>query len=153
MARARRKKAIIHPVRRKRLVILVLVFGGLSLAVGLAMQALNQNINLFYPPDQIVNGEAPKNIQIRAGGMVKNGSVQRSETGLDVRFILSDNIGSEFPVQYTGILPDLFREGQGILATGNLMEDGSFHAVEVLAKHDENYMPPELEGMHKSDDS
>jgi len=80
--------------------------------------------------------------------MVLEGSIERPGAGLDVRFVVTDYQGSSFPVNYTGILPDLFREGQGILATGHLARDGVFVAEEVLAKHDENYMPPELEGMH-----
>lgn len=142
-----------HPDRRKRLLIIVGVFIGLALAVALAMQALNENINLFYPPDEIVSGHAPRNIQIRAGGMVKMGSVGRVDAGLEVSFVISDLKGSEFKVKYTGILPDMFREGQGVLATGKLLDDGSFKAVEVLAKHDENYMPPELLGMGQNNDS
>ncbi len=150
MTRTRRG---MHPVRRKRLIIVVFVFSGLALAVALAMQALNENINLFYPPDEIVGGHAPLNTQIRAGGMVKMGSVRRTAEGVDVEFVISDLKNSEFVVTYTGILPDMFREGQGVLATGRLLDDGSFLAVEVLAKHDENYMPPELIDMGKNNDS
>ena len=86
--------------------------------------------------------------RIRAGGMVMDGSVVRGANGLDVSFVLTDYQGSEFEVRYSGILPDLFREGQGVLVQGELASDGVFHAREVLAKHDENYMPPELAGMH-----
>jgi len=142
-----------HPVRRKRLLVIVFVFAGLALAVALAMQALNENINLFYPPDEIVSGSAPRNVQIRAGGMVKMESVSRVDEGLEVSFVISDLKGSEFEVRYSGILPDMFREGQGVLATGKLLDDGSFAAVEVLAKHDENYMPPELLDMGQNNDS
>jgi len=148
-----RTRSGMHPVRRNRLLVIVFVFAGLALAVALAMQALNENINLFYPPDEIVSGHAPLNVQIRAGGMVKMNSVSRTSQGLEVSFLISDLKGSEFKVRYTGILPDMFREGQGVLATGKLLDDGSFEAIEVLAKHDENYMPPELLGMGQNNDS
>ena len=137
-----------HPLRRKRLTVIGFVLVGVAVTVGLVLTALQDNINLFYPPDAVVAGEAPVGPRIRAGGMVLEGSVQREGEGLDVRFVLTDHAGSEFEVLYTGILPDLFREGQGILATGRLQGDGVFLAEEVLAKHDENYMPPELAGMH-----
>ena len=110
----------------------------------LALMALNENINLFYAPDQIVKGEAPIGQMIRAGGMVKLGSIDRSTTDLKVRFVVSDMKASEFTMQYEGVLPDLFREGQGVIARGVLNTSGEFLAEEVLAKHDENYMPPEL---------
>jgi cytochrome c-type biogenesis protein CcmE len=114
-----------------------------SVAVGLALFALEQNINLFYSPTQIATGEAPHGARIRAGGMVVEGSVVRDTQSLLVRFDLTD-FAESVPVEYTGILPDLFREGQGIVAQGSLDERGVFTAVEVLAKHDENYMPPEV---------
>lgn len=133
-----------HPVRRKRLLIVVFVLAGLSVTAALALRALDENINLFYPPDQVVGGEAPVGKRIRAGGMVLEGSVTRAADALDVAFVLTDRRGSNVEVRYAGILPDLFREGQGILVTGELDRDGVFHAEEVLAKHDENYMPPEL---------
>ena len=106
--------------------------------------ALNQNINLFYSPEEIIAGEAPVDRVIRAGGMVVDGSVVRSSSDLGVTFEISDLRESQVTVQYRGILPDLFREGQGIIARGRLMGDGIFFADEVLAKHDENYMPPEI---------
>jgi len=106
--------------------------------------ALNQNINLFYSPEEIIAGEAPVDRVIRAGGMVVDGSVVRSSSDLGVTFEISDLRESQVTVQYRGILPDLFREGQGIIARGRLMGDGIFLADEVLAKHDENYMPPEI---------
>ena len=134
-----------HPVRRQRLILVGLAFAGVALTVALALTALQDNINLFYPPDAIARGEAPIDARIRAGGMVKDGSVERATDSLEVRFVLSDLAGSDVPVLYDGILPDLFREGQGIVATGRLGADGVFVASEVLAKHDENYMPPELE--------
>ena len=133
-----------HPKRKQRLTLVAFLFAGVALAVGLALFALNENINLFYPPDQIARGEAPVDQRIRAGGMVLEGSVQRDPGSLAVRFTLSDMAGHDVPVVYEGILPDLFGEGQGIVATGRLRANGTLEASEVLAKHDENYMPPEL---------
>jgi cytochrome c-type biogenesis protein CcmE len=127
---------------------LLVAVGGTTTAL---MLALEQNINMFYPPAQVVAGEAPAGETIRAGGMVMEGSVQRAPDSLQVSFVLSDFQGSDFTVVYTGILPDLFREGQGILVQGELQRDGTFMAQEVLAKHDENYMPPELLDMASSD--
>lgn len=136
-----------NPKRRNRLTVVLFLVTGAAVTVGLALMALNENLNLFYPPDQIVGGAAPLDTRIRAGGMVMDGTVERAANGLDVRFVVTDHAGSEFPVRYSGILPDLFREGQGILVQGQLGRDGVFVADEVLAKHDENYMPPELAGM------
>jgi cytochrome c-type biogenesis protein CcmE len=141
-----------NPVRRNRLFMLVFIVAGAAVTVGLVLVALNENINLFYPPDKLVAGEAPFNTRIRAGGMVEDGSVRRIGEGLTVEFVLTDHAGSAFPVQFTGILPDLFREGQGILVLGELRENGIFRAQEVLAKHDENYMPPELAGLMAAGD-
>jgi len=139
-----------HPVRRNRLFAVLFLVAGAAATAALVLVALNENINLFYPPDQVVGGDAPLNTRIRAGGMVEDGSVSRIGDGLTVQFVLTDHQGSSFPVRYTGILPDLFREGQGILVLGELQEDGVFSAREVLAKHDETYMPPELAGMKTS---
>ena len=136
--------------RRRRLTLIALVLLAAGSTIGLTLRALNSNINLFYAPDQIVGGEAPINQRIRAGGMVAEGSLVREAKGLMVRFEVTDRAGSVFEMGYEGILPDLFREGQGIVATGYLREDGRFMAEEVLAKHDENYMPPELAGMSES---
>ena len=137
-----------HPVRRRRLMIIVFLLLGLSVTAALVLTALEENINLFYPPDQVVAGEAPVGKRIRAGGMVLEGSVERADDSLDVAFVLTDRRGADVHVRYSGILPDLFREGQGILVTGELDGSGVFHASEVLAKHDENYMPPELLEAH-----
>jgi len=120
---------------------------GAGISVSLVLVALNENINMFYPPEAVVSGEAPVGAQIRAGGMVLDGSVSRDSSSLDVSFVLTDYVGSEFTVVYSGILPDLFREGQGIIVAGQIDEDGRFKASQVLAKHDENYMPPELADM------
>ena len=136
--------------RKQRLILIGYLFLGAAAVVGFLLLALEENVNLFYPPDKIVSGEAPVDKRIRAGGMVKEGSVKRSESrgdGLEVRFTVSDLGGADFDVLYTGILPDLFREGQGIVATGKLNDNGVFLAEQVLAKHDENYMPPELADM------
>lgn len=132
-----------HPQRKKRLILIVLVVLGVGIAVGLALSALQQNINLFYTPSQIAGGEAPMDARIRAGGMVVEGSVKRSPDSLDTEFEVSDG-DKQVIITYSGILPDLFREGQGIVALGRLNEDRVLIADEVLAKHDEEYMPPEV---------
>ena len=131
-------------IRRQRLIIVLFILGGVSAAVGLATYALQQNINLFFSPAQVVDGEAPSGQKMRLGGMVVVGSLARQEDSLRVRFDLTDYRGV-VTVVYEGILPDLFREGQGIVATGRLGEDRVFQAEEVLAKHDEKYMPPEVQ--------
>ena len=132
-----------HPQRKQKLFIILFMLSGIALAVGLMLVALKENINLFYTPTQIAAGEAPKNRTIRAGGMVVEGSVERVKDGLTVRFGVSDG-AKEIKISYTGILPDLFSEGQGIVALGSINNQGEFIASEVLAKHDENYMPPEV---------
>ena len=132
-----------NPQRKKRLLLIVALVVGVAIALGLALGALQQNINLFYTPTQIANGEAPVDTRIRAGGMVEKGSVQRSGDSLDVRFVVTD-FNKSVPITYRGILPDLFREGQGIVALGKLNAAGEVVADEVLAKHDEKYMPPEV---------
>ena len=132
------------PHRRNRLLLVVFLVLTSGSAVGLALRALNQNINLFYSPQQIVDGQAPVGQMIRAGGMVVNGSVKHADEGLTVDFVISDLKHAQVPVEYTGILPDLFREGQGVVARGKLNKNGVFVAQEVLAKHDEKYMPPEV---------
>lgn len=134
-----------HPIRKKRLTIVLFLLVGLSVAVGLTTYALRQNINLFYDPSQISAGEAPVDVRIRAGGMVEEGSVVRDSESLKVEFMVTDYSAS-VPVEYVGILPDLFAEGQGIVAMGRLNNEGRFVADQVLAKHDENYMPPEVAG-------
>lgn len=132
-----------NPVRKKRLFIILALLVGVGATVGLALSALQQNINLFYTPTQIASGEVPDGVRIRAGGMVKEGSLKRSADSLDVEFVVHDG-ASEVAMRYRGILPDLFREGQGIVALGRLNADNVLVADEVLAKHDENYMPPEV---------
>ena len=121
-----------------------------SAAIGLVTYALRGNINLFFPPAEVAAGKAPVGQSIRVGGMVAEGSVRRSDDSLRVRFDITD-FQATVPVVYEGILPDLFDEGQGAVASGVLDVDGVFQATEVLAKHDENYMPPEVaEALEKS---
>jgi len=135
-----------NPVRKRRLVLVTALLAGTALVIGLVLLGLRENINMFYLPSQVNNGEAPHDRSIRAGGMVLEGSWQRE--AMVSTFVLTDRQGAEFTVRYEGILPDLFREGQGVIVEGALGADGVFGAREVLAKHDENYMPPELAGMH-----
>ncbi|GLR63891.1 cytochrome c maturation protein CcmE [Marinospirillum insulare] len=131
------------PKRKQKLMLIGLMVGGLSLAIGLTLYALSSNINLFYAPTQIVAGEAPENAEIRAGGMVVEGSVERDTQSMKVRFAVTD-YNQEIWINYEKILPDLFREGQGVVAVGRLNEQGELVASQVLARHDENYMPPEV---------
>ena len=132
-----------HPKRKQRLMIVVGIVLAASAAIGLLVYALSDNLNLFYPPQAIAEGKAPTGQRIRAGGMVKAGSVERQSDGLTVRFIVTD-YSAEVIVEYTGILPDLFKEDDGVVVAGILNEQGIMVADEVLAKHDENYMPPEV---------
>jgi cytochrome c-type biogenesis protein CcmE len=125
------------------LLVVLFIVGFSSLAVGLVVYGLRGNINLFFPPAEIVAGKAPVGTPIRLGGMVVEGSVKRSEDSLRVEFDVTDYAATVTAV-YTGILPDLFAEGQGVVAAGKLDEQGVLQATEVLAKHDENYMPPEV---------
>lgn len=139
-----------HPIRKKRLTIVLFLLVGVSVAVALTTYALRQNINLFYDPSQIAEGEAPRDVRIRAGGMVEEGSVIRDPESLRVEFKVTDFTSSVL-MEYTGILPDLFAEGQGVVAMGRLDGNGRFVADQVLAKHDENYMSPEVkEAMDKA---
>lgn len=131
-----------NPKRKKRLIIVVALLAGVGLAVGLATYALRQNINLFYTPSQLVHKEAPEGRRIQVGGLVVQGSLKRAPDSLAVRFTVSD-LKNQVDVVYTGILPDLFREGQGIVANGRY-ENGVVQADQILAKHDEKYMPPQV---------
>ena len=133
-----------NAVRKQRLILVISILVGLAIACGLMFYALRQNINLFFTPQQVMAGEAPLDTQMRVGGLVEEGSVVRDQETLDVQFVLTDGKGS-FTVHYQGILPDLFREGQGIVANGTLISTNRFEAEEVLAKHDETYMPPEVQ--------
>jgi cytochrome c-type biogenesis protein CcmE len=119
------------------------IIAGVGIATAFALQAFQQNLLYYYSPTQILAGEAPDSRSFRVGGLVQDGSVQRAPGSLEVRFTLTD-FSNTVGVSYTGVLPDLFREGQGIIARGKLKDDGVFVAEEVLAKHDENYMPPEV---------
>ncbi|MBX2807347.1 MAG: cytochrome c maturation protein CcmE [Cellvibrionaceae bacterium] len=132
-----------HPLRKQRLFFVLFIVLFSSIAVLLMVYALRENINLFYPPSKIVAGEAPVAKTIRAGGCVLEGSVKRSATNLDVSFHISDG-RAEVEVRYRGILPDLFAEGEAAVVTGELDAQGVFYASQVLAKHDETYMPPEV---------
>lgn len=131
------------PKRKKRLTLVLVLLVGLTGAAALALTALQENMLFFYEPSRIVAGEAPLGRSIRVGGMVVDDSVVREPGSLKVQFTLTD-YAHEVPVHYEGLLPDLFREGQGIIARGTLSENGAFVAEEVLAKHDESYMPPEV---------
>lgn len=132
-----------HPVRRQRLFLVISIVAVASLAVGLLSYALRENINLFYPPAEIAAGGAPRNTAIRAGGMVVAGSIERARDSLAVSFLITDG-AANLEVQYSGILPDLFAEGEAAVVTGELNDQGVFEASRVLAKHDENYTPPEV---------
>lgn len=126
--------------RQNRMVLVALLVLGVSLTAYLGIKAFNENLLYFFSPTDVVEGKAPKGKSFRLGGLVATGSVKRD--GIKVEFDITDH-ANQFKVRYEGILPDLFREGQGIIATGSLKQ-GVFAASEVLAKHDENYMPPEV---------
>ena len=132
-----------HPKRKQRLIVALAIVVLSSVTIGLITYALSGNINLFYSPSQVAAGEAPIDRQIRVGGMVVEGSVRRASDRLETRFDVTDFVHS-VTVTYDGILPDLFAEGEGVVATGKLGANGVVTANEVLAKHDENYMPPEV---------
>jgi cytochrome c-type biogenesis protein CcmE len=126
--------------RQKRIALIVGGLASLAIAATLALNALDSNIALYVTPSEVVAGKAPQGKAFRIGGLVKEGSIKRQD--MTVRFIVTDTV-KEIPVAYTGILPDLFRDGKGAVVQGRLGGDGIFAATEVLAKHDENYMPPE----------
>ncbi len=128
--------------RQQRLVLILAAIAALAVAVGLILRALNSNISFFYTPTQVASGEAPKLKSFRLGGMVTSGSVVRVPNSLDVKFQVTD-MAKTVIVEYSGLLPDLFKEGKGVVVQGRMAEGGNFAASEVLAKHDENYMPPE----------
>ncbi len=131
------------PRRRQRMVFVCVLLVGVATAAVLTFLALGENMLYFFSPSQVKVGEVPAARNVRVGGLVVNGSVTRPGDGLTVQFDLTDN-AETISVRYRGILPDLFREGQGVVAMGQLSEGGIFDAEEVLAKHDENYMPPEV---------
>ena len=128
--------------RHKRIAIIVGALAGLGIAAGLVLNALQSNVAFFFTPTQVTSGEAPKNKAFRVGGMVREGSIKRDQ--MTVHFVITDT-AKEVAVSYTGILPDLFKEGKGAVVQGKLGPNGEFLATEVLAKHDENYMPPEAQ--------
>ncbi|HLW74863.1 MAG TPA: cytochrome c maturation protein CcmE [Gammaproteobacteria bacterium] len=131
------------PRRYKRLTAVLLVLIGVGVATALGLTAFRKNLLYYYTPSQVAAGQAHGAQAFRMGGLVQTGSVQRTAGSMTVRFLLTD-MQHSVPVTYTGILPDLFREGQGIVVHGRLQDDGSLKADEVLAKHDEKYMPPEV---------
>jgi cytochrome c-type biogenesis protein CcmE len=129
--------------RRRRLVVVLGIVAGVSIAGALALSAFRQNVTFFFDPSQVAAGKVPPGERFRLGGMVTQGSLHRAPGSLEVHFVVTD-FNREVPVSYTGVLPDLFREGAGVVAHGRLRSDGTFVADEVLAKHDEKYMPPEV---------
>jgi cytochrome c-type biogenesis protein CcmE len=135
-----------HPLRKQRVYAIVTVFLGTVIALVLVMSALSKNMNLFYSPSELLNSQIAQGSIIRAGGMVASGSIEKSTDSLEVVFLITD-FQNSLPVIYNGILPDLFSEDAGVVVKGFLQEDGTFFAQEVLAKHDENYMPPEVAKM------
>ena len=129
--------------RRRRLALVLGIVAGVSIAAALAFSAFRQNVTFFFDPTQVAAGQVPAGQRFRLGGMVKEGSLQRAPGSLQVHFVVTD-FSHEVPVSYSQVLPDLFREGAGVVAHGRLQADGTFVADEVLAKHDEKYMPPEV---------
>jgi cytochrome c-type biogenesis protein CcmE len=130
------------PTRKRRLIVISLVVAAVAIATGLSVVALQQSMTYLYSPSEVHEGRPPKDARFRLGGVVEEHSIQRAGDSLKVDFVVTDRFQT-IPVEYTGILPDLFREGQSVVATGAL-QDGHFVATEVLAKHDETYMPPEV---------
>ncbi len=132
-----------NSARKRKFLVLLSSLVVLSMAAGLVLYALRQNISLFYTPTQVVEGQAPLQRAIRVGGMVEKGSFVRAKKGLNVEFKITD-FTKTITVSHTGILPDLFREEQGVVVEGQLLDNRHFQATRVLAKHDVNYMPPEV---------
>ena len=132
-----------NPIRKQRLYALIAILLGSLLATWLVVSALSENMNLFYSPTEMKEANIKQNVLIRAGGMVKPGSIIKSTDSLNISFTVTD-YQNELVINYQGILPDLFEENAGVVVRGNLGSDGNFNAIEVLAKHDENYMPPEV---------
>jgi cytochrome c-type biogenesis protein CcmE len=129
--------------RHKRFILVAIGIAAVGVAATLGISALRSNISYFFSPSQVVAKEAPRDQLFRLGGLVEKGTLQRQPDGLTVEFVVTD-LAKRVTVSYTGILPDLFKEGQGVVTRGRLREDGVFRAEEVLAKHDESYMPPEV---------
>lgn len=132
-----------NPKRKQKLILVCAMVAGAGIAIALLANVFKNNIQLFYTPTEVAEGKVPDGAEFKVGGLVAADSVKRIGDGLTVEFRLTDN-GETVPVRYTGILPDLFREGQGTVSVGKLNSDGIFIANKVLAKHDENYMPPEV---------
>ncbi len=128
--------------RHRKLLLIVLAVAAIGGAAMLVLNAFQSNMVFFFSPSQVADKSAPQGREFRIGGMVQEGSLVKSGSDLNVRFVVTD-FAHNVPVTYTGLLPDLFKEGKGVVAQGKLGEDGIFHADQVLAKHDENYMPPE----------
>jgi cytochrome c-type biogenesis protein CcmE len=135
------------PTQTKRMLLVLLLVTGVSVGVGLILFALSNNVNLFYTPSEVKAGTVPTDHAIRVGGMIEAGSVTRGD-GLSVSFVVTD-FAENLTIEYNGILPDLFKEGQGIVAQGILQDNHLFKATQILAKHDENYMPPEVKASLK----
>jgi len=133
-----------HPLRKKRLIIISLMVAGIATATGLALYSFSQNLMFYYSPSEVVAGKAPTTHAFRVGGLVLAGSVKRDPDSVRVSFDVTD-LKQNVTIHYDNILPDLFREGQGIIALGKLNARGEFIADDVLAKHDEKYMPPEVQ--------
>jgi len=133
----------VTPTRKRRLIAVLLILAGVGIASTIAFYSLQENLLYFQSPSEVAEQAMPAGRQFRLGGLVKPGTVNRTGDGLTTKFVVTDG-PAELEVQYVGILPDLFREGQGVIARGALNSQGSFDATEVLAKHDENYMPPEV---------
>lgn len=129
--------------RQRRLALVAGILAGVSVAALLAMRAFEDNVMFFFDPSQVATGEAPVDKRFRLGGMVRPGTVHRTPGSLEMSFVVTD-FKRDVPVRYEGVVPDLFRENQGVVAHGRLGQDGTFVADEILAKHDENYMPPEV---------
>ena len=139
--------------KSQRLMLLILAIAAVLGAVLLAMSGLRDRAAYFYAPGDLASRGLPLDRAVRIGGMVKAGSVRRSADGVTIDFVIGDESQATIPVRYSGITPDLFRENSGVVAEGRFRRDGSFVATEILAKHDENYMPPQLgpQGQHKSE--
>jgi cytochrome c-type biogenesis protein CcmE len=136
--------------RQKRFMFIAVGLAAIGLAVGLVLYSLKGNVNLYFTPSDVFDGKAPVGKSFRIGGLVEEGSIKREKDGLSVSFAITDT-HKTIPVIYTGILPDLFKEGKGVVAQGRMEEGGTMRAEEVLAKHDENYMPPEaMDAMNKA---
>ena len=140
-----------NPIRKQRIYALIAILAGSILAVGLVISALSKNLNLFYSPTDLLNNNLSSDTLIRAGGMVREGSIKRSSDSLSIAVTVTD-FKNDLLINYSGILPDLFAEKAGVVVQGYLESEGTFRAVEVLAKHDENYMPPEVAKLLEEDE-